>query len=432
MDLKERLVDFLNQSGLKVTDENVQVQQAGSSCFALVACQNVNGAIATLQNAVFDGRTLVVQRERKNRQNGSATKNKQPFGGGWSKPKQAKEDKPAVTLAYKKPTLDSTNKKQNAIEGGVDEWYVSEHVANVVASEIKAAEEDPSRGDALNTVIASTAAMSLLGSMNAFGLDNQPVSSVTTTDAPLLLTNPALDDEPVDNEPPDDFRSLSKKPLSELLADYGEQDLDFNKVVPTEESCNEESASKKSRDDYQNRLTLQGKAPIHVELTSFGYVHGAPSELRSGWSHAHPLPPVDCRHLPQVPHYMARQDGLSPAVKRALLNARKEDDTRDNSVRQCANQMGKDIFEALGEAIASGGYGHASPLRMAVYVGSESGRHRSVLVCELAATALRKLLRSNVDNRITQPVSVGTRHRDIERRQRDVERKKQKDLESDW
>jgi RNase adaptor protein for sRNA GlmZ degradation len=115
------------------------------------------------------------------------------------------------------------------------------------------------------------------------------------------------------------------------------------------------------------------------------------------------------------------------------LNARKADNTRDNSFRECANTMGKQIFTALEEAISSG-HGHASPLRMTVYAGSESGRHRSVLVCELGATALRKLLRSNEQNQITQPVSVGTRHRDIDRRQREMEQtgvSKQKELESE-
>ena len=94
--------------------------------------------------------------------------------------------------------------------------------------------------------------------------------------------------------------------------------------------------------------------------------------------------------------------------------------------------------DALVEAIDQSGHGYALPLRMIVYVGSESGRHRSVVFSELAATSLRKKLRSNVNNRFAQPCSVGTRHRDIERqvavgkKQNHNPRAKQRDLEDDW
>jgi hypothetical protein len=428
-DLKPRLVEFLNQSaGLNVDEYDVSISE--KQCSALVAVQDVNQVMATLRDVSFDGRTLVVQRETKNRQTNN-TNAKQPFGGGWSRPSTTKEKR--LHVQNKDPVNKAPPIVRNEMEneGPADEWDVSEHVGSTIASEIKATEEDPSV-DVLNTMIASTAAVTLLSSMNGFGLDTDRKSNVVTDSSQEEppQTDPTAD--VTDNVTREDLGSLSKKPLSELLADYGEQDLDFKSFVPTEEPS--DVPKTKTRQDYQNRLTLQSKAPIHVELTSFGYMHGAPSELRSGWSHAHPLSPVDCRELPQVPHYMARQDGLSPAVKRALLNARKEDDTRDNSVRECAKSMGKQIFTALEEAISSG-HGHASPLRMTVHAGSESGRHRSVLVCELGATALRKLLRSNENNRITQPVSVGTRHRDIERRQREMERtgvSKQKELESEW
>ena len=50
---------------------------------------------------------------------------------------------------------------------------------------------------------------------------------------------------------------------------------------------------------------------------------------------------------------------------------------------------------------------------MAIYVGSEYGKHRSVVCAEFAATALRKLLRANDKGQFTAPVSVGTQHRDV-------------------
>jgi hypothetical protein len=428
-DLKPRLVEFLNQSaGLNVDENEVSISE--KRCSALVAVQDVSQVMATLRDVSFDGCKLVVKREAKTRQINN-TKPKNPFGGGWSKPSTTKEKR--LNVQNKDPVNKSPPIVRNETEkeGPVDEWNVSEHIGSTIASESKAAKEGPSV-DVLNTIIASSAAVTRLSSLNGFGIDSDRKSNIVT-ESPLEespQTDPTAD--VTDNITLEDFGSLSKKPLSELLADYGEQDLDFRNFVPTEETS--DVPKPKTRQDYQNRLTRQGKAPIHVELTSFGYMHGAPSELRSGWSHAHPLSPVDCRELPQVPNYMARQDGLSPAVKRALLNARKEDNTRDNSVRECANDMGKQIFAALEESISSG-HGHASPLRMTVYAGSESGRHRSVLVCELGATALRKLLRSNENNRITQPVSVGTRHRDIERRQREMERTGvsiKKEIESEW
>jgi hypothetical protein len=295
-------------------------------------------------------------------------------------------------------------------------------------------------------MIASTAAMSLLSSTKAFGLDQNSCND-DQTGSPEDPVKTAVDPTGAyDGVDDDDFMSRAKKPLAELLADYGEQDLDFKKVVPTISTEEEETPmhNKSRREDFNNRLTLQGKAPIHVEVMSFGFIHGVPSDVRSGgWSYSHPLSPLDCRDLPQVPQYMARQDGLSPAVKRVLKNAQESDNDskRDYRVQEYANELGQQMFDALFEAIAAGGYGHASPLRMTVYVGSESGRHRSVVVCELAATALRKLLRSNQDNRISQPVSVGTRHRDIERRhqQQNAERArpkqlqiKQKEFESEW
>lgn len=413
--VRAKLVDFIPQQadGLHIVKEDVTIVRQGAA--ALVACQDVNRAIAALNNTDFEGNKLLVQRERKKRPN--STK-KQPFGGGgWSRPSSTNKPQKERT---------STSERQHEVK------------EYIPASELKAAENDASNGDVVNTMIASTAAMTLLSSADVFGLDQNNTTTVDDSSP----EKPPQEGQDTTNDAQNDFLSQSKKPLSELLAGYGEQDLDFKKVVPTKTT--ESPKKEKNREDYNNRLMLQGKAPIHVEVTSFGYIHGVPSDVRSGgWSHAHPLSPIDCRDLPQVPHYMARQDGLSPAVKRALLNARNVDDVRDNSVRECANELGSQMFDALYEAILVGDHGHVSPLRMTVYVGSESGRHRSVVVCELAATALRKLLRSNTDlrsnkdNRITQPVSVGTRHRDIERRQRrDSERRpkqsKQSEFESEW
>ena len=114
--------------------------------------------------------------------------------------------------------------------------------------------------------------------------------------------------------------------------------------------------------------------------------------------------------------------------------------TAAGRLKQVKPKVGQDAAEEL--------LPHASPLRMAVHVGSDTGRHRSVVVCELAAVSLRSILRMNVGNKLTQPISVGTRHRDIERNRHEHKdkdgdnnsgsynhqkaRSKQKEIESDW
>ena len=74
------------------------------------------------------------------------------------------------------------------------------------------------------------------------------------------------------------------------------------------------------------------------------------------------------------------------------------------------------ILPCLIEAQDVGGHGYVSPLSCKVQIGSELGRHRSVVVVERVAVALRQLLRENSQSKIRQPMSVGTFHRDIEKR----------------
>lgn len=202
----------------------------------------------------------------------------------------------------------------------------------------------------------------------------------------------------------DDFRSRCKKPLSELMSEFGEYDPDFKKVIPTAPPEEEIETTEQTPRGANSRLGKHGKAPIHVEFRSFGYVYSAPTSR--GWSNAYPMPPLDCRHLPGVYDYLARQDGKSPNVKRVLLTDEVRDFTRTIADR---------VLEAVVEAI-SDGHGHGLPLRMTINIGSEQGRHRSVLVAEEAGKELRKRLRSNRGDRLTQDVSVGTAHQDMDRR----------------
>lgn len=223
-----------------------------------------------------------------------------------------------------------------------------------------------------------------------------------------------------------DFRSRCQKPLSELMGELGEQDLDFGKVVPNappEPSSTEQQNLETSYEDSNSRLSKLGKAPIHVEFRSYGYVYGAPSS--KGWSHSHPLPPLDCCELPSVPPWMARQDGKSSAVKRILVT---------DELKSVSNSLADQAADALVEAITDG-HGHAMPLRMTIHVGSENGRHRSVVLCEEAGKALRRRLRENAGNRLQEDVSVGTAHQDIDRK-RDTREKyawaKPGELADEW
>ena len=172
-------------------------------------------------------------------------------------------------------------------------------------------------------------------------------------------------------------------------------------------------------------MERQGKAPIHVEFTSFGYRHGIPPELRTGStgnSYAQPLPDLDCRRrVAPVPPYLNWMDGSSGAVRNTLLRWRphENDDDGDDQwihVRDFVRDtVVEPVARALTDAMGGGGHGYALPLRMTIFVGSEEGRHRSVVVAELAATALRKILRTNDQNQFAaSTVSVSTRHRDID------------------
>ena len=112
-------------------------------------------------------------------------------------------------------------------------------------------------------------------------------------------------------------------------------------------------------------------------------------------------------------------------MKRELLKSKEiEKDQVDgtsserSAVRTRADEIAEESSAALVEAIQDG-YGHASPLNMSIYVGSEFGRHRSVVIVEAAAVTLRNILRRNEGDRFAStPVSVGTRHRDVDKAHR--------------
>ena len=416
-DVALKLQKVFREAGLEVPANHMEVKKTSKSAFALVSMdKDADRAVSDLQGTMMDGKKLVIQHEKKKksnsggRQQSNSKKPSSSFGGGWMGPAADNDNHDNNS----KPTL-SSQERQQLMDPSLE---LSSNIKEIVSSQVETSD------DPVGTALAATAAMSLLSSVDAFGLNGDNEAAAATLAA-------AATTQEVD-EPKPDFAKSTMKPLSELLEDYGEQDLDFRKMVVTGDAEKPQSLDKpvveeKKKKSTQSRLGQHGKAPIHVVFTSFGYVHGAPST--TGWSHAQPLPPLDCRGLPEVLDYLARRhDGKSPAVKRVV----QQSEGCDGTVEALSNR----VWDALREAIADGGHGHALPLRMTVTVGSETGRHRSVVVAETAATRLRQRLRTNPNNQISQPVSVGTLHRDIERRTTAHEtrtaRSKQNELEDRW
>lgn len=246
---------------------------------------------------------------------------------------------------------------------------------------------------------------------------------------------------PTSTSTENDTAGFMMQTLSSLLADYGEFDPNWMDKEPEmieakEEIVSDEKAQVRDTSSLAttNRLGQKGKAPVHIDIISFGFRHGAPSTRRDGWSQTQPLQPFDCREiLPAVPGYLQFHDGLSSGqVKRFLLydfrrqahrrrtDALDKDEVTDDtpSVREySAKTVAPQIYEALIEAVRTGGFGYALPLKMQMFVGSEWGRHRSVVAVEQTASALRKLLRNCKDDSVLEcPCSVATQHRDIDRR----------------
>lgn len=110
--------------------------------------------------------------------------------------------------------------------------------------------------------------------------------------------------------------------------------------------------------------------------------------------------------MPSVEKYLLRQNGNSFAVKKAL---------NTNELKTLVHNLTNQVVDALVEALNEG-YGYAQPLQITISVGSELGRHRSMLVCENAAKQLRSCLRKNNGDKFKQDVSVGTCHPDADRK----------------
>ena len=275
----------------------------------------------------------------------------------------------------------------------------------------------------------------------------------------------------------DDFQVRLRMPLSKLLAEYGDHDEEWKREGGRMRAStnrggagiNERRAAASidgipsGRDDAtagHGMLAHHGKASVHLELESFGYKYGAPPHARNGFTYTHPLPPLDVRDIDRAPGHVSKFNGLSYLVRRSLLNPSRQDDGDENDegwvegdhatttkedgrspMRRRADDIADEIIKVLVESIDEGGHGPLSPLTMTISVGSEYGRHRSVVLVEHLAVVLRARLRRNDGRRfdcamdrdatgsgggctngiVRQPVSVGTRHRDLDARHQDEE-----------
>lgn len=375
-DVEDRVRALFSRSAIPVRDLSiVPLKQPNTKCYALVEC-DVEMAIKCLHGVKFDGGILSVQHERKT---GKPKKsNSKGFGGGWAAPSRTPNpllDKPAPSL--------------------------SEKMKN----------------------------MSLI-----------PESSVTE-DGAANIVNPAVNKMVPPTSSSDDvseFHSRCKLSLDNLMQEYGSYDPDYEKMKAMQFNTSQNTSAymveNKCNCQSLGMLASNGKAPIHVEVVSFGYKYSVPPQARDGWSHSNPLSPIDCRDLPRCPHYVAKLSGLSHKVKRAMLRLEKDDDNENsdnesdieespiiNPLVTKSEKVSESIIRALEEAINEGGHGYAFPLEVTIFLGSEYGRHRSVVLCEIVAQNIRNLLRRNEGNRISQPVSVSTRHRDVDKKHRDEE-----------
>lgn len=409
-DIEERLRDLFSRSAISVQEvEIVPLKQPNAKCYALVKC-DVTMAIKCLNGIRFDGNALIVKKEKTQIR---GKKKGMSFGGGWATPSASRAKAP--------------QRKNLTVENRTAD-----------------------------------------GAKNSVGL-----SSKQSTEKVKLNSSENSNENALKEASSDDvagFHQRCTTSLNKLMEDYGTYDPDYEKMKALNIQSNIDNApdppTKPVRDASpdldSSMLAPNGKAPIHIELVSFGFKYSVPSQARDGWSHSNPLSPIDCRYLPRCPHYVSKLSGLSYKVKRALLsstiNERTSGDTGDNSDEDTndvknpfltkSEELSKAIVNSIKEAINDGGHGYAFPLEAAIYLGSEYGRHRSVVLSENLAQKIRGLLRKNIGGKITQPISVSTRHRDVDQKHKDEEafgtdlrrkhdaemkqKRRQERLESNW
>ena len=327
---------------------------SSSSAYALVEFTDVDYAIQVLNGVQFDGRILRVSREKTNFGTGTFGGGGRKKGGGkfgstrWAGDDNDREEK---TKRYYYDQRQSKNEKIQAdtqttqVNSGSTGWAgddndreektkryyyeqrrsknekiqadthttqvnsanyeedISEQVKSMISNEIKESEDE------VTAAIACTAAMTLLSSVDAFGLDddqedsnninNQNVDTSTLQSdmahndfksrcalpmSDLLAeygeqdvnwkTNKVVEKNKQNDDTNVPFKS-QLKPLSDLMAEYGEKDVDWKKQQHHPSSSNSNSNSRQNKrnkdgnkSDDNGMLAPFGKAPIHLEIMS--------------------------------------------------------------------------------------------------------------------------------------------------------------------
>jgi len=461
-DLESKLRDLFAISTIVIHDiEIIKPKQSHiTNCFAFVTC-DVEMAIKCLHGVSFQGNFIVVKHEKKQRDKNygrtldvGITK----FGCGWSKPKNRSSSNNNAKKTLK-IVPHGVGRKEKGIHGKGEksdlkysnEQELSHAIESVAPSELAKGKGASSETD---TAIAETAATMTMISANLDSFESKD----DTTKAAVVSTWPSLSSTVNNDDVVNSFHTRRKINLSTLMKEYGDYDPDFDKmeVETIEESTNvnEVHESIKSHptnqyvgNDDVGMLAPNGSVPIHIELVSFGFKYSIPPQARQGWSYSNPISPIDCRDLPRCPHYVSRLSGLSIRVKKTLLSNYYGDENQQNQsddenqedkghMRKCekdnqqtssnpiimkSKEVSDSILKMMEESINDGGHGYAFPLQTSIYIGSEYGRHRSVVLCEHLAQTIRKLLRKNKGGKINQPISIGTRHRDVDKNHRDDE-----------
>jgi hypothetical protein len=402
-DIEVQLKALFSRSAINVESlEIVPLKQPNTKCYALIQC-DVGMAIKCLNGLRFDGNELSVKPEKKPN-NFEQKKKGMGFGGGWATPAAVKKTPASLNIASSHGPGKITSRQSNVNDGGTKDSSIAMQSANI---------------------------------------EN-------------LGTNP--DDI-------SDFKSRCKVSLGSLMGEYGSYDPDYEKMKAMQITAKALPTVSRQSNETQGigMLVPNGKSPIHIEIVSFGFKYSVPPQAREGWSHSNPFSPIDCRDLPRCPHHVSKLSGLSHQVKRVMLSmpATKKDpeiDDGDSDVEEKqptvkpllakSEELSKTVLRAVEEAINEGGHGYAFPLEAKIFLGSEYGRHRSVVLCENVGQQIRTLLRANEGNRLTQPVSVSTRHRDVDQKHKDEEafgkdlqrehnaemrrKRKEERLESSW
>jgi len=438
---KEEILELLQQphESSGYTIEIVRLKQNSRAFVGGLEPEQGESLISSLdQTEQFEQhpRTLAVQWEQvkpKKQQRQAPPKPAPRRGGGkqqYSKQRKGKgknNTNPfgSNTKSWSKPTESAEIPNDTPPPASLEE--ASERIESIVSSELSSANNGATEDEALSSLLAATAAVSLVAEGGFNVVD--PSSSMINQE-PLETSKSSTNDS---------FSFDSKQPLSSLLAEYGDFDPNWQKqqvpitatMQPEEEGGEAPTAvdnePQPQSTKYESRLGIHGKAPLHVDFCTFGYHYGVPAEVRSkGWSHSQPLTVMDCREFPTIPSHLAWQDGVSSGLVKRLLVELSHGKLRTFATQTVAPQ----VATALVEAANVGGYGYAQPLSMVVHVASDYGKHRSVVAAELAAAGLRKLLRANENGKFQYPISVGTRHRDIAKTAAGT-RKKRKDDDDD-